>query len=97
MFPHVGRMDDIWPGYYVQAFGAKVVYGKPSVYQERNVHDLLRDMRQEYIGYENNLKLVEDLAKDPQSILAYVPGRTAWAFQLYRRHFNTHSATGPHC
>jgi hypothetical protein len=26
-------------------------------------------------------------AEDPESILAYVPGRTAWAFQLYRRHF----------
>jgi hypothetical protein len=87
MFPHVGRMDDIWPSYYVQALGAKVVYGKPSVYQDRNVHDLVRDMRNEYIGYENNLKLVEDLAKDPESILAYVPGRTAWAFELYRRHF----------
>ena len=61
---------------------------RPSVYQERNVHDLIRDMRQEYIGYENNLKLVEDLARDPESILAYMPGRTAWAFQLYRRHFD---------
>ncbi|MBU6410714.1 MAG: hypothetical protein KGR98_10025, partial [Verrucomicrobia bacterium] len=52
MFPHVGRMDDIWPGYYVQALGHKVVYNRASVYQERNVHDLIRDMRGEYIGYE---------------------------------------------
>ncbi len=87
MFPHVGRMDDIWPGYYVQAKGYKVVYCKPSVYQERNEHDLLRDMRGEYIGYENNLKLIKDIARDPESIFSYAPGRTAWAFQLYRRHF----------
>jgi hypothetical protein len=88
LFPHVGRMDDIWASYYLQAKGRRVVWGKASVYQDRNVHDLVRDMRQEYLGYENNLKLVEDLARDPESILAYLPGRSAWAFQLYRRHFN---------
>jgi hypothetical protein len=88
VFPHVGRMDDIWPGYYVQAKGFQVVYNQPSVYQDRNVHDLICDMRGEYIGYENNLRLVEDLGRNPESILAYVPGRTAWAFELYRRHFH---------
>lgn len=87
VFPHVGRMDDIWPSYYVQALGNNVVFTQPSVYQERNVHDLLRDLRNEYIGYENNLNLVRDVAKKPESILAHIPGRTAWAFQLYQRHF----------
>jgi hypothetical protein len=87
LFPHVGRMDDIWAAYYVQAKGAKVVYGKASVYQKRNVHDLIRDMRQEYIGYENNLQIVEGLVKEPESILNYLPGRSVWAFELYRRHF----------
>ncbi len=86
-FPFVGRMDDIWPGYYVQARGFKVVYNKASVYQDRNVQDLTVNMRNEYIGYENNLKLVQDLVRDPESILSYLPGRAAWAFQLYRRHF----------
>ena len=88
VFPHVGRMDDIWPGYYVQAKGFKVAYNKASVYQERNEHDLIRDMRGEYIGYENNLKLLEDIKRNPESIQAYVPGRTFWAFQLYRKHFS---------
>ena len=32
MFPHVGRMDDIWSAYYVQARGASVVFGKPTVF-----------------------------------------------------------------
>jgi hypothetical protein len=87
VFPHVGRMDDIWPGYYAQAKGFKVVYNKASVYQARNEHDLTIDMRKEYAGYENNLKLLADLDRDPESILAHIPGRTWWAFQLYRRHF----------
>lgn len=88
LFPHVGRMDDIWAAFYLQGKGYRAVWGKASVYQQRNVHDLVRDMRQEYIGYEGNLKLVQDLARDPESLLAYLPGRSAWAFQLYRRHFH---------
>ena len=86
LFPHVGRMDDIWASYYVQAKGAQVVFGKASVYQERNEHDLVRDMRQEYLGYENNLKIVTELADDPEKILNYLPEQSIKAFELYRRH-----------
>jgi hypothetical protein len=87
LMPFVGRMDDIWAAYYIQAKGYKVVFAEPSVYQHRNVHDLVRDMKQEYLGYENNLNLVQDLARDPESLAAYSPGRALWAFELYRRHF----------
>ena len=57
MFPHVGRMDDIWGSYYVQGLGAKVVWCAASVFQERNVHHPVRDMMAEYLGYENNMDL----------------------------------------
>jgi len=87
LFPHVGRMDDIWASYYVQAKGHKVVYGRPSVYQDRNEHDLIRDMKQEYLGYENNLNIVKDLAVDPERILNYLPDESIRAFNLYRKHF----------
>ena len=80
-------MDDIWPSYYVQAKGYRVVYQKASVYQQRNAHDLTVDMRNEYIGYEQSLQLVQAVSRDPEAILAHIPGRTAWAFELYRRHF----------
>jgi hypothetical protein len=50
MFPHVGRMDDIWASYYLQAKGYRGVWSKVSVYQQRNIHDPnTRDMRQEYV------------------------------------------------
>lgn len=88
LFPHIGRMDDIWAAYYVQAKGYSAVFNCASVYQERNPHNLVRDMQQEYVGYENNLSLVADLARDPQSITAYLPGRSLWAFDLYQRHFH---------
>jgi len=87
LFPHIGRMDDIWASYYVQAKGFNVVYGKASVYQERNIHDLVKDMKQEYLGYENNLNLVKDLVVNPERIISYLPGRSVRAFELYRRHF----------
>lgn len=87
LFPHTGRMDDIWAAYYVQAKGCKVLYAKASVYQERNIHDLTKDMKAEYMGYENNLNIVNDLAKDSELILKYLPERSQEAFKLYRRHF----------
>ncbi len=88
LFPHIGRMDDIWAAYYVQALGAKVFFNKASVYQKRNIHDLVVDMKREYLGYENNLKLVTSIYSDPNAILNYLPEQSIKAFELYRRHFN---------
>ncbi len=87
LFPHVGRMDDIWAAYYLQAKGARVVFGKPSVVQERNPHDPLVDMRREYPGYENNLAIVEAVAGDPDALFRFLPERTLAAFERYRSHF----------
>jgi glycosyltransferase involved in cell wall biosynthesis len=87
LFPHIGRMDDIWAAYYVQAKGCHVVFSKASVFQARNPHDLVRDMKAEYLGYENNLKIVEELPKDPEKIFNFLPGRAIYAFKCYQRHF----------
>ena len=89
LFPHVGRMDDIWPSYYLQAKrSTTVVFSRASVYQKRNPHDLIRDMKQEYLGYENNLQIVREIRRSPESIFRYAPERTLRAFELYRRHFD---------
>ena len=87
LFPHVGRMDDIWAAYYVQSRGAKVVFNKASVFQARNVHDLTKDMKAEYLGYENNLKIVTELPQDPKALFKYLPETSIKAFELYQRHF----------
>ena len=87
LFPHVGRMDDIWAGYYVQGRGARVVYGTASVFQARNVHNLIKDMRAEYLGYEHNLELVQTVMSEPDSIYQYMPDSAVEAFRLYRKHF----------
>jgi hypothetical protein len=85
-------MDDIWAAYYLQAKGATVVYGSPSVYQQRNAHDLIKDMKQEYLGYEHNLNLVQDLADEPAKLIHYLPEKALEAFELYRRHLSCASS-----
>ena len=89
LFPHVGRMDDIWASYYVEAKGFKVLYGKPSVYQKRNEHDLTKDMKKEYIGYENNLNLLKELKKNPENIKNFLPKKSWQAFKLYQKILKT--------
>ena len=85
--PFIGRMDDIWAAYYVQAKGAKVVFGKASVYQQRNKHNIIEDMRAEYLGYEHNLELVKAVSKNPEDIRKFLPKRSQVAFKLYQKHF----------
>ncbi|MBN1182411.1 MAG: hypothetical protein JXB49_09005 [Bacteroidales bacterium] len=88
LFPHVGRMDDIWASFYLQAKNnCKVVYGKASVYQERNPHDLVKDLKQEYLGYENNLKIVQELPNNADALLKYLPEVSVLAFKLYKKHY----------
>jgi hypothetical protein len=89
LFPHIGRMDDIWASYYLQAkTRCRIVFGKPSVFQERNPHDLVMDMKEEYLGYENNLKIVQELSQDADALLKYLPERSVLAFNLYQKHFS---------
>ncbi len=87
LYPHVGRMDDIWASFYVQARGFQAVYNRASVYQPHKERDLLRELRQEYVGYENNLVLAQALRQDPEDMVKFLPERSALAWQLYRRHF----------
>jgi hypothetical protein len=54
VLPHVGRMDDIWGGYIAQMrFPQSLVYNKASVYQDRNVQDLVTNLAwQAYVPEE---------------------------------------------
>ena len=46
-------MDDIWGSYYLQKFmdSSKIVFDKPTVYQERNEQDLIKNLENELDGY----------------------------------------------
>ena len=87
LFPHIGRMDDIWASYYVISKGFKVIYNKASVYQERNKHDLTKDMSNEIIGYKYNLNLIKDMKKNINNIFSYMPKKSKLAFIRFQKHF----------
>jgi len=62
------RMCDIWKSFVAQrclwALGLGVVFHAPEVYQDRNVHDLMKDFRDEIPGYDKNrdiCRILEDL------------------------------------
>jgi len=65
VLPGVGRMDDIWGGYIAQKIlywlGYGIHYGMPLVRQDRNDHDLTKDLEKEMIGYRYSGQLCRDL------------------------------------
>ena len=85
LFPHIGRMDDIWASFYVTSKKYRVLYNEPTVYQQRNVHNLIKDFKDEYIGYVNSLKLVESLYKNSENIYNFLPKKSSSAFDEWKK------------
>lgn len=54
--PYVGRYDDIWASYIVdriaEHLGDVIAFGEPLVRQQRNPHDLWKDLNAERIGMQ---------------------------------------------
>lgn len=63
------RMTDIWRSFIAQRIAYlndwAIMYHNPTVYQERNYHDLLRDFEDEVPGYLNNGKIKTILCELP--------------------------------
>jgi hypothetical protein len=59
------RMTDIWRSFIAQriawANGWSILFHEPTVAQERNEHDLMRDFKDEVPGYLNNRSICEAL------------------------------------
>jgi hypothetical protein len=87
LFPHVGRMDDIWAAYYVQSLGYKVIFSYATVYQKRNYHDIYKDFQNELIGYNNNLSLINALSVNSMNIKKFLPTRSYRALKVYEKLF----------
>jgi hypothetical protein len=82
MLPHVGRMDDIWAAYILQKrFPGSVIYCPASVRQDRNVHNLVKDLEGEMIGYAHTLAFIEGTYA--------LPERTQRAYGVYVRCFSS--------
>lgn len=68
------RMTDIWRSYVAQRIawecGWSILYHEPTVWQERNAHNLMKDFEDEIPGYSNNLNICKEL-----QALALKPGK----------------------
>ena len=86
VWPYVGRMDDIWGGYYTQEMIGKdkLIYNRASVYQDRNVQDLIVNLEKEIIGYRNTL----DFTYSSSTTAPYIPEETRKFLDIYFKHFN---------
>ncbi|NER05570.1 MAG: DUF288 domain-containing protein [Okeania sp. SIO3C4] len=61
------RMTDIWRSFVAQRIcwenGWRVLFYSPTVYQERNEHNLMKDFEDEVSGYLNNDKIAQALSE----------------------------------
>lgn len=59
------RMTDIWRSYVAQRIswecGWSILYHEPTVWQERNEHNLMKDFEDEIPGYSNNMRICKEL------------------------------------
>jgi len=85
VWPYVGRMDDIWGGYYTQNIigSDRLIYNRASVYQDRNVQDLIVNLEKEIIGYRNTL----DFTINPYISNDYIPEQTQKFLEIYFNSF----------
>jgi len=71
MVPQWGRYDDIWAGLIVQRVMRErqmfVHYGRPFAFQQRNAHDLVKDLKAEFFGMEYTLEFANWLDKFPSA------------------------------
>lgn len=88
LFPEVGRGDDIFASYVTQRMVPGVtIYGPPSVRQERNPHDLSKDLEAEVIVYRHTLDLIMWLQDNDPLVdewPAWMPRAALDAWRIWR-------------
>jgi hypothetical protein len=84
VLPHTGRMDDIWGSYILQYyFPNSVIYSQATVYQDRNIQDLVTNLENEVIGYRNTYKLLNDL----ENYISFLPEKAKEFWNIYKKQF----------
>lgn len=89
--PFIGRMDDIWCSYWLQAnCPGCVVYAPASVnhVQKRSWESIMKDLSDEILGYRHSLELVLALSVDPNAIFKFIPSISVEFIKIYQSYFN---------
>jgi hypothetical protein len=85
LLPNTGRLDDIWGSYLAQSCAGKInpfiIYDKATVYQERNPHNLAKDLRDELIGYE----AAYNFPTYPRCHDQFIPQQALNAYKIYKK------------
>lgn len=85
MIPYIGRHDDIWGSYIMQHYHPKsVVYNRPTVRQERNDQDLIKNLEDEIFGYRHTLNLINNLS----DWISFLPDKSKWFVEEYQKCFS---------
>ena len=84
VIPFIGRMDDIWGGYYLESLGFKVIYTKATVFQDRNIQNLTTNLVNEFIGYKSTLDLLNSLNKNSENIYNFLPDEASRCIIKYQ-------------
>jgi hypothetical protein len=61
----------------------KLIYNRASVYQDRNVQDLITNLEKEIIGYRNTF----DFSQLPNISAPYIPEETKQFLEIYFNSF----------
>lgn len=85
VWPFIGRMDDIWGGYYAQKVMGKdrLIYNRATVYQDRNKQDLITNLENEMIGYRHTLDFIKSDLNNP-----FIPEKTRDFLDIYFKQFD---------
>lgn len=82
LFPHIGRMDDIWGGLVAQYHHpGSVLFTKPTVFQARNKQNIFKNMDDEYMGYKKTLEFISNINK----LKEFLPNSSYSAFVEYKK------------
>tara|TARA_R110001592_G_scaffold120545_3_gene324956 strand:- start:35000 stop:35956 length:957 start_codon:yes stop_codon:yes gene_type:complete len=86
VLPFVGRMDDIWGAYILQKVfpDDAIIFDKATVYQDRNLQDLVTNLENEVIGYRHTLDFINAELEDFERFL---PSETIKFWNLYKKQF----------
>ena len=88
LFPDQGRMHDIWASYYLQYVKKiNVIYSKPSVFQDRNLHNLSVDLKNELIGLKYSSAIINKMSQKQFKLNDFFSKKSIEAYKLYLKHF----------
>jgi len=88
--PFIGRMDDIWSSFWLQAHFPKcVVYAPASVnhIQERSRESIIKDLSDELLGYRHSFNLLLCLSLDSNTIFDFIPAISKEFIEIYQSYF----------